>query len=304
MAVVTAAQRCEVRVEVRPPWPFRMPRLLGGDALARMRGGVLHRLLHEDGMPVHVRVAQLASGNLLFGARAAHDQHAQRAIARMRRCLGVDLELKAFHDAFREDPLIGLALRANPTLRPRGRPDAFEALTFAVTEQLIEYSRAATIQRRLVAALGRRDQDSGLRDAPDAAAVAAAAPARLASFDLAPKRAVALIRVAREVASGRVDLDDPDPLVQEAGWRRLDAIPEVGSWTIEMLALTGQRRMDQIPAGDLGFLKLVGRIRSGGDPRARATEAEVREFFARYAPWQGLAGIYAHSVAGAGKLAI
>jgi 3-methyladenine DNA glycosylase/8-oxoguanine DNA glycosylase len=60
-----------------------------------------------------------------------------------------------------------------------------------------------------------------------------------------------------------------------------------------MLALTGQGRLDQLPAGDLAYLKLVGRLRSGGDPHARATEDEVVELFAPYAPWAGLAGLHA-----------
>jgi 3-methyladenine DNA glycosylase/8-oxoguanine DNA glycosylase len=59
-----------------------------------------------------------------------------------------------------------------------------------------------------------------------------------------------------------------------------------------MLALTGQARLDQLPAGDLAYLKLVGRLRTG-DPRARASEEEVNELFAPYAPWSGLAGAFA-----------
>jgi DNA-3-methyladenine glycosylase II len=93
------------------------------------------------------------------------------------------------------------------------------------------------------------------------------------------------------VASGRVDLFDAAH--PERGWRRLRAIPGIGNWTIQMLALTGQGRLDQLPAGDLAYVKLVGRLRSGGDPYARATEADVAEFFARYAPWAGLAGLHA-----------
>ncbi len=81
--------------------------------------------------------------------------------------------------------------------------------------------------------------------------------------------------------------------MQEAGWRRLLAIPGIGPWTIEMMALSAQRRLDQLPAGDLGLIKLVGRLRSGGDPRARASEQEVRDFFARFGRWQGLAASYA-----------
>jgi DNA-3-methyladenine glycosylase II/AraC family transcriptional regulator of adaptative response / DNA-3-methyladenine glycosylase II len=109
-------------------------------------------------------------------------------------------------------------------------------------------------------------------------------------MDLSAGRAVALVRAAREVSSGRVDLFDAD---HERGCRRLRAIPGIGSWTIQKLGLTGQGRLDQLPAGDLAYLKLVGRLRSGGDPYARVTEEEVAEFFAPYAPWAGLAGLHA-----------
>lgn len=292
----------EVRLEVRPVWPFRLTRRSGMDGLSPVRRGVLHRLLHErlDGedRPVHVRVAQLSSGHVLIGARAGHLEAAEGAIVRMRRALGLDLDLRAFHDEFRHDPLIGAVVRANPTLRPAGRPDPFEALAWAVTEQLIEYERAAAIQRRMVAVLGRRDDVSGLRNSPSAAVLGDTAPARLESFDLTASRSIALVKVAREVAAQRVDLDDPDPGVQEAGWRRLRTISGIGSWTLEILALTGQGRLDQVPAGDLGLIKLVGRLLSGGDPWARADEQQVRDFFARFGRWQGLAASYALRVSG------
>jgi 3-methyladenine DNA glycosylase/8-oxoguanine DNA glycosylase len=115
------------------------------------------------------------------------------------------------------------------------------------------------------------------------------APARLESFDLAGSRARLLVRAAREVASGRVDLHDAD---HERAWRRLRAIPGIGPWTIEMLALIGQGRHDQLPASDLGLLKYVGRRLSGGDRRARASEEDVRSFFAPYGRWAGLAAVH------------
>lgn len=298
------AQRAEARVEVTPPWPFRLTRRSGMDGLSPVRRGVLHRLVHEEGQPVHVRVAQLGSGDVLIGAAARRRALSHQAIARVRRALGVDLDLRAFHHEYRDDPLIGRALRSDPTLRPPGRPDPFEALAWAVTEQLIEYERAAAIQRRIVAAIGRRDAASGLRDSPSAATLAGAAPALLQSFDLAASRALALVRAAREVAAGRVELDGDEPAVQEAGWRRLCAIPGIGSWTVEVLALTGQGRLDQIPAGDLGLIKFAGRVLSGGDPWARADEQQVRSLFERFGPWQGLAASYALRVAGPGSDAL
>ncbi len=128
-------------------------------------------------------------------------------------------------------------------------------------------------------------------DLPTAATLGAAAPALLESCDLAGPRAVALRRAAREVASGRVRLYGAEPV--ERGWRRLRAIPGIGAWTVEMLALCGQGRYDQLPAGDLGLMKLAGRVLGGGDPSTRASEEEVRAMFAPYGEWAGLAAVHA-----------
>ena len=255
----------------------------------------MHRLVHAGDEPVLVRIAQLSGDRVLFGGQAATRELAEWGIERMRLALGIDQDLRPFYDRFRFDPLIGASVRLNPGLRPRGKPDPFESLAWAICEQLIEFERAAAIQRRLVFRLGRRCPVSGMRDSPTAAVIAAQAPALFASFDLSGSRAIALVRAAREVASGRVDLDDPD---HERGWRRLRTIRGIGSWTLQMLALTGQGRLDQLPAGDLAYLKLVGRLRSGGDPWARATEEEVNELFAPYAPWAGLAGLHALAAGG------
>ncbi|MEA2153157.1 MAG: hypothetical protein QOI18_1390 [Solirubrobacteraceae bacterium] len=287
----------EQRVEIRPAGPFRLPR--GGmDGVLRRRGGVLERLLHHEGEPVLVRAAQTAPDRVILGARASTREAAAHGIARMRFALGVDEDLRAFHRRFARDPLIGRSVRRRPWLRTSRRPEPFEALAWAVCEQLIEYERAAAIERRLLAALGRRwigwdGAASPLRDLPAPAELAGTAPALLESFDLAGTRALTLVRAAREVALGRVDLHSAE---HEHGWRRLRAIPGIGSWTVEMLALHGQGRHDQLPAGDVGLLKLVGRLLSGGDPRVRAQEREVREFFAPYEEWAGLAATHMYAV--------
>jgi 3-methyladenine DNA glycosylase/8-oxoguanine DNA glycosylase len=100
-------------------------------------------------------------------------------------------------------------------------------------------------------------------------------------MDLAPNRAAALRRVALAVASGRCRLDSPQ------AEHRLLAVPQIGPWTVQCLALFGRGDMDALPAGDLGYIKLVGRLAGLG---RRATVAEVEEFYARYEPFRGLVG--------------
>jgi 3-methyladenine DNA glycosylase/8-oxoguanine DNA glycosylase len=286
----------ELRVEVTPAAPYRLSLRGGVDGVLKCKGGVLERLLHHDGEPVRVRVAQPARDRVLLGALSASEQAADYGIERMRFALGVDDDLADFYREFASDPLIGRSIKRRPWMRVMRRPEPFEALAWAICEQLIEFERAAAIQRRIVARLGPRwagdGRERALRDVPSAQTIGDTAPALLESFDLSGSRARLLVRVAREIASGRLDLYDPD---HERGWLRLRAMSGVGSWTVEMLALYGQARHDQLPAGDLSFIKWVGRRLSGGDPRARASEEEVREFFAPYEPWAGLAAVHALS---------
>jgi 3-methyladenine DNA glycosylase/8-oxoguanine DNA glycosylase len=199
----------------------------------------------------------------------------------MRFALHIDDDLSDFYARFKRDPLLGPVIRRKPWIRPWRRPVAWEALLGAVCQQLIESGRAAEIQRRIVGRWG--EASSGLRDVPGPAAIAARAPAELAALDLAPKRAVALIKAAHETAAGRVVPGD-------AGTdSRLRAIREIGPWTLQMLALNGRGDPDSLPAGDLAYVKLVGRLARLG---RRATIEEIEDFYAPYEPYRGLAGTF------------
>jgi len=274
-------------VEIHPPWPYRLPAGGGGDAVMRVRRGVVTRFLHVDGRPAVVRAAQRRDGTVLIRAEGDSAEDRERALERMRFALGVDDDYREVYELFRGDPLLGSAIRGRPWHRPRRRPWAWEALAWSITKQLIESGRAAAIQRRMVFRWGvTRDDADGrvLRDVPTPQLIAARSPAELAAIDLSPARALAMIRVATEVREGRVDPSDG------AGDRRLTAIREIGPWTIQCLALYGRGEPDSLPAGDLGYIKLVGRLAGLG---RRATIEEVEEFFRPYAPYRGLAGDFA-----------
>jgi 3-methyladenine DNA glycosylase/8-oxoguanine DNA glycosylase len=297
-----------IDVEVRPASPYRLPRG-SSDGTLRVEGGVARRLLHVEGSPVLVRAWQPASDRVMLRAEAvlpealrfSRDGQAIRraatgpeaspanraqlgpAIERMRFALGVDYDLAPFHRRFRRDPLLRGLIRRLPHFRPLHTPWPWEALASAVCKQLIESSRAALIERRIVGRWGARlgDGPRAPRDAPPAATIAGRAPAELQAMDLSAGRSLALRRLAREVVAGHCDPADPDCD------RRLLATPEIGPWTVQCLALFGRGEMDSLPAGDLGYLKLVGHLAGLG---RRATIPEVEEFYAPYEPFRGLAG--------------
>ncbi|MBA2793746.1 MAG: DNA-3-methyladenine glycosylase 2 family protein [Thermoleophilaceae bacterium] len=268
--------------DVVPVGPFRMPGA-GRDGVLRRDGSVLERLMHLGDEPVTVR-AWVAGGGVRVCAEAATRELAKEGVERMRFALGTDHDLRPFQQAFKRDPLLGPVIRRMPWLRPRRRPEPFEALAWAVCEQLIDGGRAVEIERRLVARHGRRSACGSLRDVPSAGVVGGLSPAQVEACGLSPRRSVTLVRAAREVASGRADLARHEP-----SWRRLRAIPGIGPWTLESLAFYGQGRDDQLPAGDLAYIKLIGRLARLG---RRATEGEVRAFFEPYAPFTALAGTY------------
>jgi 3-methyladenine DNA glycosylase/8-oxoguanine DNA glycosylase len=293
-----------LELEVRPPAPYRLPRG-SDDRTLRIRGGIATRLLHVGTSPVLARAWQPAPERVVLRAEPldpddvalppieaageatpAGEAELEAAIERMRFVLSLDYDLTDFHRRFRRDPLLGPLIRRMPSFRPRRRVWPWEALAAAVVGQLIEAQRAVGIERRIVGRWGPRHGEGreALRDVPGAAAIAGRAPAELASMDLSPDRAAALRRVARAVASGRCRIDSPN------ADRRLLAIPQIGPWTVQCLALFGRGEMDSLPAGDLGYIKLVGRLAGLG---RRATVAEVEKFFAPYEPFRGQAGALA-----------
>jgi 3-methyladenine DNA glycosylase/8-oxoguanine DNA glycosylase len=293
-----------LELELRPPSPYRLPATGGEDRVMRISGGVASRLLHVDGSPILVRAWQPGGERVAIRAepldpaaiavpslgseqphRQAGPAELSRAVERMRFALGVDDDLGEFYRRFSRDPLLGPLLRRRPHLRPRRRPWPWEALAWAVVKQLVEAGRAARIQRRIVGRWGLRlgPEREALHDVPDAGTIAGRAPAELESMGLALRRAIALRTVAREIAAGRCDPADPAADV------RLLRVPGIGPWTVQCLGLFGRGDPDSLPAGDLIYLKLVGRLARLG---RRATVEEVEEFYAPYAPFRGLAAAW------------
>src|SRR3954454_13066354 len=272
--------RTEVVAEavVRPPWPCEPPRSAGPGGLVQIRGTVVWRAVACGG---EVALAQAAwrGDEVLVRAGSHTPQAAEHALERMRFVLALDDDVTPFHREFRPDPLLGRFLRARPGLRVLRKPSPFEALAWAIVEQVITTKEAGDIAWALTRALGRR-HPAGPWCAPEPDALDN--PAALQAAGLHPARARLLARVARAVARGEID-----PATDRA---RLAAIPGVGEWTLAHLDLLGRGVYDVPLARDAGMRNCYARL--AGVRTGSVTEEEFAAVLERYKPWQGLAAAY------------
>jgi AraC family transcriptional regulator of adaptative response / DNA-3-methyladenine glycosylase II len=156
-----------------------------------------------------------------------------------------------------------------------------------VLGQQVSTRAAATTTARLVRALGEPLPDTLVRPGgpthlfPAAGTLAALADGdeRLPGMPAARRRT--LLHLARALAAGEVDLG---PGASWAGARtRLAALPGVGPWTTEIIAMRALRDPDAFPASDLGVLRSAAR--AGLPPRPAELELRARV----WRPWRSYA---------------
>lgn len=165
---------------------------------------------------------------------------------------------------------LGPLAAANPGLRVPGAFDGFELAVRAVVGQQISVRAARTVLGRIARSFGEPDEsdETGAltRLFPTAARVASLAPDDLVALGITRARAQTLIGLALEIASGRILLEleaDVDATVD-----RLVALPGIGTWTANYIAMRALRWPDAFLAGDLVVLKALGETRPARAIRA------------------------------------
>jgi len=183
------------------------------------------------------------------------------------------------------DPVLArLPLPARPGHRLPGAFDGFETAVRVILGQQVTVKAALTLTSRLVARFGRPVPTPfvGLdRLFPDAATLAAADPAAIGTLGIVRQRVGALQALAREVAAGRLALHPGAPLGPTLA--ALKALPGVGDWTAQVIAMRVLAWPDAWPASDIG---LVNALAAHGGPRDPAALTRVAE---PWRPWRAYA---------------
>lgn len=184
--------------------------------------------------------------------------------------------------AFQPDPLLAPLVKRRPGLRIAGTWDAFECAVRAVLGQQISVAAVRILAGRLVARAGRTvpAASGGLTHLfPTPAELATA---NLDGLGLTPSRVLAVQTLARAVNDGQVDFASPTERICAA----LTALPGIGEWTAQYVALRALGEPDAFPASDLVLRRMAA---AGGTP---CSVKALQEKAQAWRPWRGYAAMH------------
>lgn len=203
-------------------------------------------------------------------------------MARVRAMLDLDADPQAINGLLHERFPLGDGLRVPGAL------DGFELAVRAVLGQQISVAAARTLAARLVTQFGEPISTPFAaldRLFPSPAALAAASGDALGQLGIVKQRQAAIQAIASAIAQERLSLhagaDVPATIAA------LKAIPGVGDWTAQYIAMRALRWPDAFPAGDVALHKALGVQGS----RSPAKEAQAAA--AAWQPWRSYAVIRA-----------
>jgi AraC family transcriptional regulator of adaptative response / DNA-3-methyladenine glycosylase II len=233
-------------------------------------GGTTYRRVLPTGSVVELQLGEEA---VALTTRIDDVRALPNTVARCRRMLDADADPVAVDATLAQDPALAPLVSARPGLRVPGAADGFELLATTILAQQVSVAAAYTFARRLVDAYGKP------LDAPTDTLTARFPSADVladASYDgigLTGGRITTLRAAASAHAAGELPLD---PSADRDETRaRLLALPGVGPWTADYVAMRALGDPDSFPGTDL----LLKRKAAGLDPE-------------RWRPWRSYAAMH------------
>ncbi len=182
-----------------------------------------------------------------------------------------------------ESPILAAAVAAHPGLRVPGAFDGFELAVRAIVGQQVTVAGATTLAGRLAETFGEKvpAEVPGLtRLSPTAERIAASSVDEIAALGIVSARAGSILALARSVAAGELRLEpgaDPRLTIEQ-----LQALPGIGAWTAEYVAMRALRWPDAFPQGDVALRKALD----------VATADEAGAMAEAWRPWRSYAAVH------------
>ncbi|MEO8906468.1 MAG: AlkA N-terminal domain-containing protein [Microbacteriaceae bacterium] len=234
------------------------------------------RLPHAAG---HLRVDSDGRGGLLAKLSVGDPRDLIPLYARVRRLFDLDADPIRIDERLSRDPALAPSVADHPGIRVPGAVDIEETLFRAMVGQHTSVATARTMLGGLTHALGDATPWGLLF--PTAARIAEHGRDVLRGTG---NRIDAIINVAREIASGRLELHWGSSRSQLAS--TLTAHPGIGAWTVGYVSLRTLGDPDALLAGDLAIRQGAEKL---GLPADAATLARHGML---WSPWRSYAGMH------------
>ena len=224
----------------------------------------------EGEAALELRVRGAAPGDLL------------RISSVVRRSFDVGCDPALIDAAFSSDPLLAPMVQKHPGLRIPGAWDLFECAVRAIVGQQVSVAGARTLVTRLVKTAGRPIPSgvpgiTHLFPSPNELA-----SANLDGLGLTEMRKAALQKLAQAMATGTLSAEATTETVCAA----LAAIPGVGDWTAQYVALRALGEPDAFPSSDLVLRRMAG---ADGVP---LSARDLQKKAEAWRPWRGYATMH------------
>ena len=208
-------------------------------------------------------------------------------LARIRIVCDLDAHPQSIDAVLGAHPLLRPYVAGRPGLRVPGAWTPFELASRTVLGQQVSVAGANTLMGRLALRFGGKMETPwpGLHlTSATAEAVAGASIDDIARIGMPGKRAEGLRHLARAMTEGHIPLMPGDDAA--ATMAKLKALPGIGEWTAQYLAMRALRHPDAFPAGDLGLRKaLTTGLTMPGERQALAIAEAWR-------PWRSYAALH------------
>jgi DNA-3-methyladenine glycosylase II len=204
----------------------------------------------------------------------------------------LDLDLKPFYEAVKDDKIMAQLTRKLWGLKIPTTPTAFEALVDSIVEQQISLKVANSIENRIIKRFGESlDLEGALYFAyPTPQQLALVSVEEFRQCGLSLRKGEYIKEAARLITEGKLDLETlKDRESSEQIIEELDKIRGIGVWTAELTILRGMQRLDALPADDLGLRRVISRYYRDGKV---ISSAEARQIAESWGKWKGLAAYY------------
>jgi DNA-3-methyladenine glycosylase II len=286
--------------EPRPPFRLDLTawalRRRPNNVVDRWDGSTYRRVMSVAHSVAEVEVRQIGPSHApRLAVSAVTDERLDTARVRaeltatLRRLLGLDADLDDFYRCVADDSNLGPLADRFRGLKPPRFPTMFECVANAIACQQLTLTVGITLLNRLAESSG--PSVASLPGAthyafPDPGDLGLGTAAGLRELGFSTRKGVALIELARHIASGELDLESMQQLDDDAASAFLQHLGGVGRWSAEYALLRGLGRLEVFPGDDVGARNNLARSLDLASP---LDYEGVRKVVARWAPYAGLA---------------